>query len=154
MMEKGAATGSSRHRLVWLLCYLLTFHVPDIPKYRCFSVAHTSGIRRNDAIPQPAYDSCCSKLLMSPSLEDAALVGNDFLQVIIDASPIGLPVAGLIAAFVLSKSGIQQREDLRTEVVQVQTNIIKKSEEADLAGKASTVRRVGTILPRRHHFLF
>lgn len=82
---------------------------------------------------------------MSPSLEDAALLGKNVFQVIIDASPIGLPFAGIVAAFVLSKSGIQQREDLRTEVIQVQTNIVKKSEEADLAGKASTVRRVGTI---------
>lgn len=77
---------------------------------------------------------------MSPSLDDAALFGKNVFQVIIDTSPIGLPIAGLAAAFILSKSGIQQREDLRTEVEQVQTNIIKKSEEADIAGKASKVR--------------
>jgi hypothetical protein len=77
---------------------------------------------------------------MSPSIDDAALLGKNIFQVIIDASPIGLPVAGLAAAFILSKSGIQQRDDLRTEVEQVQINIIKKSEEADIAGKASKVR--------------
>jgi hypothetical protein len=78
---------------------------------------------------------------MSPSVDDAALFGKNVLQVIIDASPIGLPIAGLAAAFALSKSGIQQREDLRTEVEQVQTNIIKKSEEAAIAGKASQVSK-------------
>ena len=77
---------------------------------------------------------------MSASLDDAASLGKDVFQVIIDASPIGLPIAGLAAAFVLSRSGIQQRKDLRIEVEQIQTNIIKKSEEADIAGKASKVR--------------
>ena len=76
---------------------------------------------------------------MSLSLDDAAFLGKNAFQVIIDTAPIGLPIAGIAAAVVLSKSGIQQRKDLRTEVEQVQTNIIKKSEEATRAGIASNV---------------
>ena len=87
---------------------------------------------------------------MAPLLDDAALLGTNVFQAIIYASPIGLPIAGLAAAFVLSKSGLQQREDLRTEVEQVQTNIVKKSEEVAIAGKASKVREISEIYHMQH----
>lgn len=131
------AVSSRLARFVW---YFLIFFESGISTCRCFGFVHTIHRSKNNAIRRPSYDNSCSKIYMTPSLDDAVLFGKNVFQVIIDTSPIGLPIAGLAAAFVLSKSGIQQREDLRTEVEQVQTNIIKKSEEADIAGKASKVR--------------
>jgi hypothetical protein len=124
-------------RLVWIVWCLLMLQLSTC---RSFEFVGTIRIRSSDVAHRKSYNDFCKVLHMSPSLDDAALLGRHVFQVVIDASPIGLPVAGLAAAFVLSKSGIQQREDLRTEVEQVQTNIIKKSEEAAIAGKASKVR--------------
>lgn len=134
MMEKIPASG----RREWLLCYLLTFLICTIG---CCGFVTPVHIRSNDAMYWPLRNDLQTQLNLSPSIDDAALLAATVFQSIIDASPIGLPIAGLAAAFVLSKSGIQQRKDLRTEVEQVQTNIIKKSEEADIAGKASKVRQ-------------
>ena len=125
-------------RLVWVLscCFLLTF----LSKCRCFVVVSTRPIRRNDALYRPSYNDIVERLYMSPSLDDAAFFGKNVVQEILYASPIGLPIVGLVTAIILSKSGIRQRDDLRSEAEKVQNNIIKKSEEADIAGKASTVR--------------
>jgi hypothetical protein len=68
------------------------------------------------------------------------ILGNDFIQAIKDSSAIGLPLAGLGAAFTLSKLSVMQRNELRREVEQVQLTIVKKSEEAAIAGVTSNVR--------------
>ena len=132
-------TNPTSGQLVRVLCCLFILQ-HSTSTCSCFGFASTTRIRSNDAVHRPPYNAFSKKIRMSLSLDDAALLGKNVFQVIIDSSPIGLPIAGLTAAFVLSKSGIQQRKDLRTEVEQVQTNIVKKSEEADIAGKASKVR--------------
>jgi hypothetical protein len=96
---------------------------------------------RRSTIVQQSVNECRtpeegSKLYVS-TLDE--VLGNDFIQAIQDTSTIGLPLAGLGVAFALSKFGVNQRNELRLKVEQVQLTLVKKSEEAAIAGYTSTV---------------